>query len=171
MNKTHEPYQQVEIKIDKLEGRERQVWAKIQILRPLESVWQVLTDYEAFPEFMPILSESRRLKTSDGSICLEQVRTKKFMGMSMSARSVFSIVEKYPHAIHYRLIEGDFQKFTSQWQLEALDSSDKNPGINLVYTVSVLPKLIFPVALIEHVLSQDIPASLLAIRQRVEDLF
>jgi ribosome-associated toxin RatA of RatAB toxin-antitoxin module len=161
----------VELKINKGKGRQRQVWAKIQIPRTLASVWQVLTDYEAFPTFMPIVAQSRRLETMDGSICLEQVRVKTFLGMKIAAHSVFSIIENFPHEIHYQLIEGDFQSFTSQWQLEAVKLSDGTEGVNLVYQVSVLPKRIFPVALVEQVLSQDVPASLLAICQRVEERF
>ena len=85
MNTIEHPSLDVELKIDKGELRQRHVWAKIQIPRPLASVWQVLTDYEAFPTFMPIVEQSRRLETMDGSICLEQVRVKTFLGMKIAA--------------------------------------------------------------------------------------
>ncbi len=171
MNKTYDIDQKVEIKIEKLEGRQRQVFAKIQIPYPLEQVWQVLTDYEAFAEFMPSLIQSRCLEHPTGGVRIEQVRTKKFMGKNISARSVFDIEEKFPHGIHYQLIEGDMKAFSAYWRLEPWSLSESQAGIDLTCDFFVVPKRIFPMALVEHVLSQDIPADLLKIRQRVEENF
>ena len=163
--------QDVKIKIEKLEGRQRRIFAKIQIPYPLEQVWPVLTDYEAFSKFMPNITQSRRLEHPTGGIYLEQVRTKSFMGMKFSARSVFDVEEKFPHEIHYQLIEGDLKAFSGYWRLELWDPSDEKAGVNFIYNFLVLPKPIFPLALVENILSHDVPMSLLAIRQRVEELY
>lgn len=161
----------VEIKIEKLEGRQRHVFAKIQIPYPLEQVWQVLTDYEAFVEFMPNITQSRQLKSLNGGIRLEQVRTKSLMGLNISSRSVFDVEEKFPNEIHYQLIEGDLKAFSGYWRLEAWKPSEEKVGVDLIYKISVLPKPIFLTVIFEHVLSHDVPNSLLAIRQRVDKLF
>ncbi len=171
MNKTSDIEHKVEIKIEKLEGRQRQVFAKIKIPYPLEQVWQVLTEYEAFAEFMPSLIESKRLEHPSGGIRIEQVRTKKFMGKNFSARSVFDIEEKFPHEVHYQLIEGDMKAFSAYWRLEPGSLSESKAGIELTQDLFVVPKRIFPMALVEHVLSHDIPANMLVIRQRVEEIF
>lgn len=163
--------QAVELKIEKQEGRQRRVFAKIQIPYPLEQVWQILTDYEAWAEFMPGITQSRRLEHPTGGIYLEQIRLKTFMGMKVSSRSIFEVEEKFPNEIHYQLVEGDLKAFSGIWRLEAWKSSDQQVGVDLIYNISVLPKPIFPAALVEHVMSQDVPASLLAIRQRVEKRF
>ncbi len=161
----------VNIKIEKLEERQRQVYAKIQIPYPLEQVWQVLTDYETFAEFIPTLTQCRRLEGRTGGVRIEEVRTNNFMGMNFSARTVFDIEEKFPHSIHYQLIEGDMKEFSGYWRLEPWSLSESKAGIDLVFDFFVLPKRIFPMALVEHVLSHNIPANMLAIRQRVEDIF
>ena len=161
----------VDIKIEKLEGRQRHAVAKIQIPYPLEQVWQVLTDYEAFAEFMPSLIQSRRLEHPTGGVRIEQVRTKKFMGKNISARSVFDIEEKFPHEIHYQLIEGDMKAFSAYWRLEPWSLSESKAGIDLTYDFLVSPKRIFPIVVVEHILSHDIPKMMLGIRQRVEDIF
>ena len=163
--------QAVEIKIEKLEGRQRRVFAKIQIPYPLEQVWQVLTDYEAFVKFMPNITQSRRLEYPTAGTCVEQVRTKSFMGMKFSARSLFDVEEKFPYEIHYQLIEGDFKALSGYWRLEPWELSDEKAGVNLIYNFLILPKPIFPLALVENILSHDMPLNLLAIRQRVEELF
>ncbi|MFB2772705.1 SRPBCC family protein [Pelatocladus sp. BLCC-F211] len=161
----------VKIKIEKLEGRQRRIFAKIQIPYQLEQVWQVLTDYEAFAKFMPNITQSQRLEHPTGGTCIEQVRSKSFMGMKFSAHSVFDVEEKFPYEIHYQLIEGDFKALSGYWQLEPWKSSDQKAGVDLIYNFLVVPKPIFPLALVEHILSHDVPLSLLAIRQRVEELF
>ena len=161
----------VNITIEKLEERQRHVLAKIQIPYPLEQVWQVLTAYETFAEFMPSLIQSKRLDHPIGGVRIEQVRSKTFMGMNFSARSVFDIEEKFPHEIHYQLIEGDMKAFSGYWRLEPWSSSESKAGIDLIFDFFVSPKRILPMALIEHILSHNIPANMLAIRQRVEEIF
>lgn len=170
MNETYD-LQAVETKIEKLEGRQRSVFAKIQIPYSLEQVWEVLTDYEAFTEFMPSLMQSKRLEHPNGGIRLEQVRNKSFMGMNFSAHSVFDIKENFPHEIHYQLIEGDMKDMSGCWRLEPCSLPESKAGVDLIYDFVVSPKPIFPAALIERVLNHDVPANMLAIRQRVEELF
>ncbi|NET53555.1 MAG: cyclase, partial [Merismopedia sp. SIO2A8] len=137
----------VDIKIEKLEGRQWRVFAKIQIPYSVEQVWQVITDYETFTEFMPGLIQSKRLDNSTRSVRIEQVRNKIFMGMKVSARSVFDIEEKFPHEIHYQLIEGDMKALSGYWGLEPWSSSESKTGIDLIYNFLVSPKRILPVAL------------------------
>ena len=161
----------VNIKIEKLEGRQRRIFATIQIPYSQEQVWQVLTDYETFAEFMPGLIQSRRLAHPTGGVRIEQVRTKNFMGMTISSRSVIDIEETFPHEIHYQLIEGDLKALSGSWRLEPWGLSESTAGIELIYDFVVTPKQIFPMALVEHLLSHDIPASVLAIRQRTEEIF
>lgn len=161
----------VQVRVEKLEKRQRQVLAQIQIPYSLDRVWQVLTDYEAFREFMPNLIESRRLQHSTTGDRIEQVRTKSFMGMNFSARSVFDIKEEFPRQIHYQLVEGDMKALSGYWRLEPISSSKPEAGIILIYDFFVSPKRIFPMALVEQVLNHDIPTNLLAIRQRVADLY
>jgi ribosome-associated toxin RatA of RatAB toxin-antitoxin module len=163
--------QAVKINIEKLEGRQRRVFAKIQIPYPAKQVWQVLTDYEAFAEFMPNLIQNRRLEHLAGSIRVEQVRLKSLMGMKFSTRLVLDVEEKFPDEIHFQQIEGDFKSFSGYWRLEPWERSNQKDGVDLLYNFLIWPKQIFPMALVEHVLSHDVPASMLAIRRRVEKLF
>lgn len=159
------------IKIDKLEGKRRHILAKIEIPYCLEQVWQVITDYESFAEFIPNMTQSRCIERPDGGIRLEQIRTKSLVGMKVSARSVVDIEERFPHEIHYQLIEGDLKEFFGYWRLETKSSPQCQAGVELTYDFSVLPKPIIPAPVFSHFLSNDIPAILLAVRQRVENLF
>lgn len=159
------------LEIEKLEGRKRRIIIKIQIPYSLEQVWQILTDYEAFMEFMPSLVESKRLEHPTGGIRLQQVRSKNFMGMKFSGRSVFDIKENFPHEIHYQLIEGDMKALNGYWRLEPWNLSESKVGTNLIYDFIVLPKPIFPMALLERILSHDLPLNMIAISKRLEEVF
>lgn len=160
----------VELKIEQPEKRTKRVLAKIHIPRSLEQVWQVLTNYEAFADFMPGLDECKRLSSSQG-IQIKQVRTKSFMGMSFSASSIFDIEEKFPHEIHYQLVEGDMNALSGSWQLEPKKLKNGKTAVELIYDFTVSPKRIFPMALVEHVLSNDIPDTMVAVRKRVVQLY
>ena len=176
MNKTDNLNQKsdleaVEIKIEKLKGRKRQLFAKIQILHPLEQVWQVITNYEAFIEFMPDVTQSQRLYHPTGGIRLEQIRSKSFMGIKKNVRSVCDVEEKFPNHVHYQLIEGELDEYSAYWRLEPWKLSDETAGVDLICEISVLPNPIVPGPLVDIIMNQDMPATLLAIRQRVETLF
>ncbi len=162
--------QAVKGKIERLEGRNMRFCAEIQIPYSLKQVWQVLTDYEAFPQFMSNLTQIERVEHPTGNIRLNQILKKKFMGLQFKAHMVMDIEEKFPHEIREYLVEGDFQTFLGCWRLDQ-GSSGRKAGVNLGYELFVLPKLIFPVALVEYVLSQDMPKTILAVKQRVETLF
>ncbi|MDB9318011.1 SRPBCC family protein [Nodularia spumigena] len=161
----------VNLKIDKLEGQRRHILAKIEIPYSLEQVWQIITDYESFSEFIPNMTQSRRIEHPTGGIRLEQIRTKSLAGIKVSARSVVDIRETYLCEVHYQLIEGDLREFSGFWRLETKSSSHSQGGVELIYDFLVLPKPIIPAPVFNHFLSNDIPAVLLAVHQRVESLF
>jgi hypothetical protein len=64
---------EVAIQVDKLSDRQRQISATIQIPQPVEKVWQILTDYESLPDFIPNLAKSTLLEHPNGGIRLEQI--------------------------------------------------------------------------------------------------
>ena len=79
----------VEVKIEKIAERKRQITAKIQIPQSsVEHVWKVLTDYEALAEFIPNLAKSRRLEHPTGGIRLEQVGSQRLLNFKFCARVV-----------------------------------------------------------------------------------
>lgn len=160
----------VSLKITRFPGRQRHVLAKLNIPYSREQVWQTLSACEAFAEFIPSLTQSKRHNLPEGGVLLEEVRTNSFLGINFSARTVFEIEEKFPHSIFYRLTEGDMKEFFGYWRLQPGTSSPVKDEIELIFDFFVLPKCIFPLALVEYMLQQNVPANMLALRQRVEDL-
>ncbi|MEH2116769.1 SRPBCC family protein [Nostoc sp.] len=159
----------VEIQIEKIAERQRQISAKVQIPQPVELIWKVLTDYEALPDFLPNLAKSRLIEHPNGGIRLEQVGSQRLLNFNFWARVVLDLEECFPKEINFRMVEGDFKGFSGSWCLEPY-SLGEYVGTNLCYTIQVWPKLTMPVGIIENRLSKDLRLNLLAIYQRVEEL-
>jgi ribosome-associated toxin RatA of RatAB toxin-antitoxin module len=159
----------VEVQIQKIAERQRQISAKVQIPQPVEKIWKVLTDYEALPDFLPNLAKSRLIEHPNGGIRLEQVGSQRLLNFNFSARVVLDLEECFPKEINFRMVEGDFKGFSGSWCLEPY-SLGEYIGTNLCYTIQVWPKLTMPVGIIENRLSKDLRLNLVAIHQRVEEL-
>lgn len=160
----------VEVEAEAVEGRKRKISAKIYIPRSVEQVWQVLTDYEALADFIPNLGKSDRLPHPQGGIRLEQVGTQRLLRFNFSARVVLDLEEIFPQEVRFHMVEGDFNAYEGSWRLEPQMTADQS-GTHLSYTVLVWPKRTMPVVILERRLQQDLRFNLLAIRQRVEELF
>ncbi|MDJ0797029.1 MAG: SRPBCC family protein [Calothrix sp. MO_167.B12] len=161
--------QAVVVQIDKIADRKRQITAQIQIPHSVEKVWQVLTNYEALADFIPNLSQSRRLDSPTGGIRLEQIGSQRLLRFNFSARVVLDLEENFPNTINFQMVEGDFKDFSGSWNLEPCFLGEQN-GTTLCYTVKIWPKVMMPVSIIERRLSQDLQMNLLAVQQRVEQL-
>jgi ribosome-associated toxin RatA of RatAB toxin-antitoxin module len=159
----------VEVQIQKIAERQRQISAKVHIPQPVERIWKVLTDYEALPDFLPNLAKSRLIEHPNGGIRLEQVGSQRLLSFNFSARVVLDLEEYFPKEINFRMVEGDFKGFSGSWCLEPCCLGEY-VGTNLCYTIQVWPKLTMPVGIIENRLSKDLRLNLVAIHQRVEDL-
>ncbi|MEH2248280.1 SRPBCC family protein [Nostoc sp.] len=159
----------VEVQIEKIAERQRQISAKIQIPQPVEQIWKVLTDYEALPDFIPNLAKSRLIEHPNGGIRLEQIGSQRLLNLNFCARVVLDLEEYFPKEINFRMVEGDFKGFSGSWCLEPYSLSE-DIGTNLCYTIQVWPKLTMPIGIIENRLSKDLRLNLLAIHQRVEEL-
>jgi ribosome-associated toxin RatA of RatAB toxin-antitoxin module len=160
----------VEVRTQPMEGRQRRISAKICIPYTIEQIWQILTDYETLADFIPNLSHSQRVEHPEGGVRLEQIGSQCLLNFHFCARVVLDMVEDFPHWIRFQMVEGDFRSFEGNWHLKP-SSFPGGMGTELTYTVQLCPHLLMPVNIIEHRLSQNLRANLLAIRERAEELF
>lgn len=161
---------EVNVQTKHLEGRQRQIAAKIQLFHSTEQVWKVLTDYESLADFIPNLAKSQRVDHPGGGIRIEQVGTQRLLRFNFSARVVLDMTEKFPYEIAFNMIEGDFKEFAGVWQLEPIAIAE-TLGTNLTYILQVLPKRFMPISIIERRLQRDLAINLLSIRERLNQLF
>lgn len=159
--------QNVEVKTDRLEGRQRQIAAKIRLPYSVTQIWQILTDYDHLADFIPNLAKSQRIQHPQGGIRIEQIGTESLLRLKFCARVVLDMVEHFPHQLDFNMVEGDFKVFRGSWLLQPLGDS----SMELCYKVSVLPPRVMPVQVIERRLSSGLILNLSAIHQRAESLF
>lgn len=164
-----EQSQAVVVQVESVAHRQRRITAQIAIAHPPELIWNVLTDYEALPEFLPNLAKSQRLEHPDGGIRLEQVGMQRFLRFNFRARVVLDLEEIFPQEIRFRMVEGDFRQFEGYWQLAPV--INKTPTeTNLCYSVLVAPPRTLPMQPIEQRLQQDLSLNLVAIERRVYEI-
>ena len=165
----------VELEVEKIDRRQRKIQACIQLPYNPEQIWSVLTDYEALSDFIPNLASSSRCEHPEGGIRIEQIGTQSALMLKFSARVVLDMEEIFPHQIKFEMVEGDFNAFHGDWQISPQSpsehSSTQPPMTTLTYSVQVWPKRTMPILAVEKRLSKDLPTNLLAIRQRLDELF
>ncbi|ASC69578.1 hypothetical protein XM38_005050 [Halomicronema hongdechloris C2206] len=159
---THRP---VEISTEQGQGRQRRILASVEIPRPVEQVWHVLTDYEHLADFIPNLARSRQLPHPHGGIRLEQLGTQCFLSIKFCARVVLDMRELFPQELRFSMVEGDFKEFWGAWRLHPLSQAD-GTGTRLDYELMVLPLATMPIPLIEQHLCRNLRQNLLAICDR-----
>ncbi len=158
------PELELAITTEKLEGRSRRILASIAVPCSIEHLWQVLTDYDHLADFIPNLTLSRQIGTSESGTLLEQVGAQCFLNIQFCARVVLNMVEQFPHCLSFQMVEGDFRSFEGTWTLESIASADHLT--RLVYELTICPPRAVPVMLIERHLRRDLTQNLQAIRQR-----
>ena len=163
------PTEVIQVQVKKIGGRKRQINARSNILDAIENVWKVLTDYDALADFLPSLSESRRLHHPSNGIRVEQIGTQRVLKLNFSARVVLDLEESFPQEINFHMVEGDFKEFSGKWNLKPYQIEGIE-GTQLSYIVEVLPKAVMPVHITENRLSKDIKSNFLAIKRRAAQM-
>ncbi len=154
----------------KLEKRHRQIQARILLPFSPEQIWPVLIDYEALADFIPNLAKSQRLSHPESGVRIEQIGVKNALFLKFSARVVLDMVEEFPHTIRFSMVEGDFKAFSGTWEIQPAQNHSPQ-GTTLIYTVQICPTRLIPVKAIEQQLGQDLPRNLLAIRNKLYQLY
>jgi len=151
----------VSIHTERLEGRRRRIVASISVPRPVEQVWQVITDYDNLAQFIPNLTVSRRVPYDGQGIRLEQVGTQCFLNVKFCARVVLDMVERFPQEVGFSMVEGDFRLFEGVWRLQPAE----NGTTTLIYDLVLQPPRAMPAGLIERHIRRDLTQNLGALCQ------
>ncbi|KAL6954403.1 hypothetical protein U1Q18_040863 [Sarracenia purpurea var. burkii] len=172
----------IEIEIEKLGKNSRRIRSRIAIKASLQTVWNILTDYEKLADFIPGLAVSQLLEKRGNFVRLFQIGQQKLaFGLNFNAKGIVDCYEKdlesFPFGhrrdIEFKMIEGDFQLFEGKWSIEQYNIGRCEDGdslgvqkfyTTLLYVVDVEPKLWLPVRLVEGRLSKEIKVNLSCIR-------
>ena len=145
--------------------RKGRVYAAVRIRATADVIWNVMTNCQDAPSFVPGLKRCRRLEgTPDGSWEIIEHEV-KYSWLLPTVHYTFRADYQRPHRIDFHRVSGDLKDQEGTWLLE--ESADSSATI-VEYEVYLDPGFWVPEALVRHTLRRDLPAVLRALRDRVE---
>jgi ribosome-associated toxin RatA of RatAB toxin-antitoxin module len=86
-----------------------------------KQVWQVLTDYERLPEFVPNLRSSKLISRNGNEIVLEQESIAGFLFVAQNIHLVLRVNEQPYSVIEVALVSGDMKQYAGRWELAPME--------------------------------------------------
>lgn len=151
----------------------KRVVAETIVRAPVEQVWQVLTDFETLPNFVPNLEKCDRLPNPPpGKVLLRQRGCSQGALWRLEAEAVLEVEEvKGPlgrREARFRMIEGDFKYLSGRWIVEPDPRSSAGMATILRYDISLQPVFLLPSTIISYVVRAGLPSNIKAISLRAE---
>jgi ribosome-associated toxin RatA of RatAB toxin-antitoxin module len=111
------------------ERQQDQFTAQVLIPAPKEEVWEVLTDYNRFSEFLPGVAQNRAtlIKDEGGqrTLLMESTNVTKVLLSQIESQVQLQLQERPTSEIAFMLVEAkDLKQFEGQWQLETVIPPD-----------------------------------------------
>jgi len=92
---------------------------KALVRAPIELIWQVLTDYSAYPQVFSQIKTAEIVKKEKNKIQLKLVFKNIFWFSDFT--SLVEYVDKGKNELEFHQIQGDFKKLYGRWKLSCLE--------------------------------------------------
>jgi ribosome-associated toxin RatA of RatAB toxin-antitoxin module len=99
-------------------GDSIEIRARALIAAPPALVWQVLTDYERLPGFIPGLTKSVVRERQGNRLVLEQAGEARFLVFSFPIEVRYEVIESPPGGISSRAISGNLRRMNGRYELQ-----------------------------------------------------
>ena len=115
-------------------GNLQNVTAGIRIDAPLSEVWQIITDYNRYHEFMPQTKKVRILKQS-GEVAEVEYNLKLAVSVvGIGIDYILRHTHQKPDRITFELVKGDLAEVRGGWELIPTAGGEKTLAFYSVYT-------------------------------------
>ena len=159
-------YRTIEQTMEKFSNGTRRLAAQLTTSASLDSLWNVLTDYDRLNLYIPNLLSSKKIYQNKNNIHLKQVGAQNFLGMKFSAEVTIDLFEeKELGLLKFNLIKGDFRKFEGSWKIQNIKNTSKN---SLIYDLTVQGCQWMPIGMIEKRLKKDLSENLIAVDRQAK---
>ena len=159
-------YRTIEQTMEKFSNGTRRLAAQLTTSASLDSLWNVLTDYDRLNLFIPNLLSSKKIYQNNNNVHLKQVGAQDFLGMKFSAEVTIDLFEeKELGLLKFSLIKGDFRKFEGSWKIQNIKNTQKN---SLIYDLTVQGCQWMPIGMIEKRLKKDLSENLTAVDRQAK---
>lgn len=150
-----------------LTGDNGRYTGRVLVTAPIDTVWNVVTDYDHFQNFLPGVVSSRILAKQGNQIVFEQVNAVKVLVFTQKSRLVVIADKQYPKQIDFRLKEGEIKSLNGVWKLEPISASQ----VLVTQNVTFDPGNSVPRGLAFNIYKNALADSLKAIKQETERRF
>ncbi|HZI09192.1 MAG TPA: SRPBCC family protein [Myxococcus sp.] len=132
----------------------------IVINAPIEKVFDVITQYERYPEFLPEVKETRTVNRKGNTV---DVHYK--VDVMKTVRYSIRVTEERPTRMSWSFIEGEMMKDNKgSWVLEAQGEKQTKA----TYTVEMALGALVPKAIVNALVETSLPKMLDAFKRRAE---
>lgn len=156
-------------------GGDRRIVAEMKVQARIDQIWNVLTNYEALPTFVPNLERCERLPSqSPGVILLRQLGCSQSILWRLEAEALLEVVEidksSWRKEVQFRMVEGDFDDFRGKWIVESDVSSPAQMTTFLRYEVHIRPKFSLPSQIVSYIIKAGLPSNIRAVATKAESM-
>ena len=151
-------------------GEDGQYTCRILVNGSMDTVWQVLTDYDNFEQFLPSVTESELVEQNGDRKVFEQINKIKTFIFTTKSRVRIAVTESYPQTIRFESVEGDLDTMDGKWLLEPVSPYPSAPPNQVLIThqVQVTPASTPSRSIFYNIYENTLEATLAAIKQEVE---
>lgn len=134
-------------------------------------VWEVLTDYDDFTEFLPNVTNAQLLESQGNRKVFEQVQSVSVLFFTREVRVKIATNETEFTQISFNLVEGDLNRLEGSWELIPIitNGSSTPTQVLVTYTVTVEPDADTPANFFYGLYKDNLKASLEAVKTEIEN--
>ena len=144
-----------------------QLSAREFVLAPPQQAWQVLTDYEHLPDFVPDLVHSKVLARGRHAATVEQASHTGFLFLSRIVQMVVHIEERPFSTIDVALVSGDLRHYRAHWTLAEASREGEN-GTLISYCGELAPKFYLPPMVGQPLVQAQVQRMVAAVMAEIE---
>ena len=151
-----------------ISGSNGEFAGKVLVNAPLDKAWEVLTDYDNFENFLPNITSSELLESTDNQNVFEQTNEFKVLPfVTTRSRVKIQSTESYPQQVEFTLVDGDLQSLDGVWLLEPIATAE-GERVLVSHNVSVDPGNASPRGIFYSTYKSMLEASLASAKQETE---
>lgn len=125
---------------------------------PLAKVYDVVTDFESYPDFFPEVRAAKVVKQNKTSALVDFVF---HVMVTINCQLKFKLT---PKKVSWKLTKGDFMLDN----VGAWDLKTKGKATEASYTVDITPTKWVPISILEHLMENNAPHMLKNLKKRCE---
>jgi ribosome-associated toxin RatA of RatAB toxin-antitoxin module len=145
-------------------GADGSYTGQVLVKGSIKTAWDVLTDYNRFAAFLPMVTESQLLKSDGNQRVFEQTNLIRLFPFSLKRRVVIATTETYPRQIFFKAIEGDVKSLQGVWRLQSTLSNQ----VLVTHQVTIDPGSSSSKGLFFSIYKSSLEDTLSAFRREIE---